>query len=43
MTPESVGPRVLAWLPLPLFGAWPFVAFLSHNQDDALIYGGVVP
>lgn len=42
MTPGSAGSRVLAWLPLPLFGAWPFLSFLNHNQDDALDYGASV-
>lgn len=26
-------------LPIILFGLWPFIGFLNHNQDDALIYG----
>ncbi|MFQ5953478.1 MAG: hypothetical protein ACE5JZ_00265 [Kiloniellales bacterium] len=42
MTPGSVGSRAMTWLPLPLFGAWPFLAFLNHNQEDALDYGASV-
>lgn len=28
----------LHWIVLGLFGAWPFLSFLNHNQDDALVY-----
>jgi hypothetical protein len=42
MTPISLASRAAAWLPLVLFGAWPFLAFLDHNRDDALIYGARV-
>jgi hypothetical protein len=42
MTPTSLASRAARWLPLVLFGAWPFLAFLDHNRDDALIYGARV-
>ena len=28
----------LHWLALGLLGLWPFVSFLDHNRDDALVY-----
>jgi len=28
----------LHWLGLGLLGFWPFVSFLDHNRDDALVY-----
>jgi hypothetical protein len=28
----------LHWLVLGLLGFWPFVSFLDHNRDDALVY-----
>lgn len=35
-------PRHLHWLVLVLLGAWPFISFLDHNRDDALLYWRVV-
>ena len=30
------------WIALTLFGAWPFVSFLGHNQEDAPLYWNTV-
>ena len=30
------------WIALALFGAWPFVSFLGHNQEDAPLYWNTV-
>lgn len=32
------GGGYLHWIVLGFLGAWPFLSFLDHNQDDALVY-----